>query len=138
MKEIFVDTDIVLDLLLARNPYYLYSAKLFALMDDGKVKGFTSSLMFSNLYYILRKQLGQKKTIEVLNKVKQQFTVLSVDDEIVNLALKSDFKDFEDAIQYYTAKKNKIRVLITRNLKDYKTSSISAITAEDFLFKFKK
>lgn len=138
MKKVFVDTDIVLDLLLARRPHYVHSAKLFTLLDEGKTKGFASSLMFSNLYYILRKQLGHKKTIEVLKKVKQQFTVLAVDEGIINLALKSKIKDFEDAVQCYTAKKNGIRFLITRNLKDYKNSSISAITAEEFLFKLKK
>lgn len=138
MKKVFVDTDIVLDLLLARRPHSVYSAKLFTLLDEGKIKGFASSLMFSNLYYILRKQLGHEKTIEVLKKVKQQFTVLAVDEGIISLALKSKIKDFEDAVQCYVAKKNGIRFLITRNLKDYRNSSISALTAEDFIFKLKR
>ena len=137
MKKVFVDTDIVLDLMLARRPHYIYSAQLFALLSEGKVKGFTSSLMFSNLYYILRKQLGNKQTIEVLKKLKKQITVLSVDEGIINLALKSEFKDFEDAVQCYTAQKNRIRFLITRNFRDYKNSSVFAITAEDFLLKYK-
>ncbi len=135
MKKVFIDTDIVLDLLTAREPHYIHSAKLFTLLNKGNFKGFVSSLMFSNLYYILRKQLNHKKAMEILKKLKAQVSVLPVDDSIVKLALNSSFKDFEDAIQYYTAKKNKVGCLLTRNAKDYTSASISVMSAEDFLFK---
>ena len=135
MRKVFIDTDIVLDLLTARDPHYIHSAKLFTLLNEGKLEGFVSSLIFSNLYYILRKQLEHKKTKDILKKLKAQVNVLPVDDSIVNLALNSKFKDFEDAIQYYTAKKNRIKCLLTRNTKDYTKASISVMSAEDFLFK---
>ncbi len=135
MRKVFIDTDIVLDLLTAREPHYIHSAKLFTLLNEGKLKGFVSSLIFSNLYYILRKQLSHKKAIEILKKLKAQVKILPVDEAIVKLSLASDFKDFEDAIQYYTAKRNRVGCILTRNTKDYVKASISVMSAEDFLFK---
>jgi len=135
MTKVFIDTDIVLDLLTAREPHYLHSAKLFALIDSGKIEGFVSSLMFSNLYYILRKQLNHTKAIDILKKLKSQVKILPVDEGIVKSSLSSNFKDFEDAIQYNTAKKNRIGCLLTRNLKDYTNASITVLSAEDFLLK---
>jgi len=133
MEKIFIDTDIALDLLAERIPYYTYAAQLFTLADKGKLLIYVSSLSFSNLNYLLSKQYSQKDARRILNKFKVLVNVLSVDDKIIDLSLNSDFKDFEDAIQYYTSIENNINTLITRNLKDYKHANIAVLTAEDFL-----
>lgn len=133
MEKVFIDTDIALDLLSERFPHYSYAAELFTLADKGKLLVHVSSLSFSNLNYLLSRQYSQKEARRILNKFKILVHVLSVDDKIIDLSLNSEFKDFEDAIQYYTAIENNISTLITRNLKDYKSASITVITAEDFL-----
>lgn len=133
MEKIFVDTDIILDLLSSREPFYVYSANLFSAADKNEIKIFVSSLSFSNLNYILSKQYSSDQAKKRLLKFKTLVTVLSVTDKVVDLALSSDFKDFEDGLQYFTAIENNIKTLLTRNLKDYKNAEISVMTAEQFL-----
>ena len=133
MEKVFVDTDIVLDLLSYREPFYTHSAYLFSEADQGKTKIYVSSLSFSNLNYILSKQYSADQSRKKLLKFKTLVTVLAVTDKVVELALSSDFKDFEDGLQYFTAIENNIKTLLTRNLKDYKTAEISVMTAEQFL-----
>lgn len=133
MKGVFVDTDIVLDLLGNRKPFYRHAAELFSIADRSEIKIFVSSLSFSNLNYILSKQYSSIQARKILMKFKTLVTVLSVSDKVVELALLSDFKDFEDALQYFTALENDVNILLTRNLKDYKTAEIPIMTAEQFL-----
>ncbi|MBL4753325.1 MAG: PIN domain-containing protein [Flavobacteriales bacterium] len=133
MEKVFVDTDIVLDLLAQRQPNYLFAAHLFTLADKGKVTLSVSALTFGNLHYILAKEFTNKKARQILTRFKVLVKILSVDDKIIELALASNFSDFEDAIQYYTTIENNITTLLTRNLKDYKTAEISVRTAEDYV-----
>jgi predicted nucleic acid-binding protein len=133
MDKVFVDTDIVLDLLGNREPFYQYAATLFSLADKGELQLFVSSLSFANLNYLLSKQYNSDQAKKKLLKFKTLVTVLSVSDKIVELALSSDFKDFEDGLQYFTAIENNIKKLLTRNLKDFKKAEIMVMTAEQFL-----
>ena len=133
MEKVFVDTDIVLDLLSNREPFYSHSAHLFSEADKGKIRIHVSSLTFSNLNYILSRQYSVDQARKKLLKFKTLVTVLSVTDKVVELALSSDFKDFEDGLQYFAAIENNLKTLLTRNLKDYKTAEITVMTAEQFL-----
>jgi predicted nucleic acid-binding protein len=133
MLKVFVDTDIILDLLAKRDPHYQYSAKLFSLADEDEIKVCVSSLSFSNLNYILSKQFTTVQARKKLLTFKTLVNVLSVSEKSVDLALNSDFNDFEDALQYFTALEFKISTLITRNLKDYKKADISVLTAEQYI-----
>lgn len=133
MEKVFVDTDIILDLLSNREPFYIFSAGLFSAADKGEIKIYVSSLSFSNLNYILSKQYSADQARKKLLKFKTLVSVLPVSDKTVELALTSDFKDFEDAMQYFTAIDNNIKILLTRNLKDYKSATIAVMTAEQFL-----
>ena len=134
MKEkIFVDTDVVLDLLAKREPFYKYAARLFTSADEQKLKIYVSSLCFGNLNYILSKQKSVSEARKILSRFKVLVNVLSVDDKIIELALNSDFVDFEDAIQYYCAIENGINIVVTRNLKDFKHATIPVLTAEEFV-----
>ena len=116
-----------------REPYYSASATLFTLADKGKIAVHISSLSFSNLNYLLTKQYNASESRRILNSFKVLVKVLAVDDKIIELALSSKFRDFEDAIQYFTAIENGINILLTRNIKDYKLSSIAILSAEDYL-----
>jgi predicted nucleic acid-binding protein len=133
MEKVYVDTDIILDLLSYREPFYIHSANLFSAADKNEIKLFVSSLSFANLNYILSRQFSAEQAMKKLFKFKTLVTVLAVTDKIVELALSSDFKDFEDALQYFSATENSIKIFLTRNLKDYKNAEISILTAEQFL-----
>lgn len=133
MEKVFVDTDIILDLLSNREPFYIHSANLFSAADKNEINVYVSSLSFANLNYILSKQYSADQARKKLLKFKTLVTVLTVTDKVIELALSSDFKDFEDGIQYFTATENNISTLLTRNLRDFKSAQISVLTAEQFL-----
>jgi predicted nucleic acid-binding protein len=133
MDSVFVDTDIILDLLSFREPFYIHAASLFSLADQKKLKINVSSLSFSNLHYILSKQYSPDQSRKKLLMFKTLVTVLPVTDKIVELALASDFRDFEDGIQYYAALEQRIKVILTRNLRDFKKAEIPVFTTEHFL-----
>jgi len=132
-RKIFVDTDVVFDLLAKREPFYTFAAQLFTNADKQEVTICVSSLCFGNLNYILSKHKSAVEARKILSRFKVLVTILPVDDKIIELALNSDFKDFEDAIQYYCAIENGINILITRNLKDFKPVRIPVLTAEEFV-----
>jgi predicted nucleic acid-binding protein len=103
------------------------------LFERGGTEGYLSALSFSNLAYILQRTDQRRHTLPLLRTLKSLVRVLPVTDRIIDLALSSRFKDFEDAIQYYTALEGGIRVLVTRNVRDYSNAEITVCTAEEFL-----
>jgi predicted nucleic acid-binding protein len=133
MRRIFADTDVFIDLLAERDPFYIHSATLFSLADKGLLEISVSSLTFANLNYLLSRHFTPQKARKLLLRFKTLVNVLPVTDKMIELALTSDFKDFEDGIQYFTAVENQVEFLITRNLKDYKNAKIPVFTPEQFL-----
>ena len=129
----FVDSDVLLDLALFREPFYLYTQLLLHQGESTGLKLNTSSLVVANMNYILSKKLGASKAKEVLKAVKALIKVLPFEDEAIDSALVSKINDFEDAIQCFIATKYGCDVIITRNIKDYKQSSIPVLTPEQFL-----
>ena len=123
MDKIFVDSDIILDVIQERE-FYKEAVELFTLIEENKVKGFVSPLIFANLYYILRKYEDNEFARKVLIRLKALFNIVTINEKTIELALSSEFKDFEDAIQYYSALESDINYLITRNKKDYKDLDI--------------
>jgi predicted nucleic acid-binding protein len=93
----------------------------------------TTSLVFANVYYILRKIVGIDKAKELLRKLRLMLGVVPVEEKIIDLALNSSFSDFEDALQYFTARENGIKILVTRNIKDYKEKDIIVQTPQEYL-----
>ena len=133
MQKVFVDTDVALDLLSGRLPHYEYAARLFTLADKRIVRLFISALSFSNLNYVLRRARSANDVRKILVDFRILVNVLAVDDKIIQLALQAEFNDFEDAIQHFTAIENHVPVLLTRNIRDYRKSSLPVSTPEQFL-----
>ena len=133
MTKVFVDTDVCIDLLSGRKPYNQKAEILFSLADVGKIKIHTSSLSFANIDYVLRSQYSTSHSRQIIGKFKTLVNVLSVDSKTIDLAVASDFTDFEDAIQYYCAIENNLTTIITRNIKDYKKATIKVLTPETFI-----
>jgi len=138
MKSIFLDTNIVLDLLAHRMPFYTEAAKLFSLADKKKVKLSISALCLADTNYILSRQNPEMEVRKILRKFKVLVNVLPIDDKITDLALNSEFRDFEDAIQYFTAIENDQDIIVTRNQPDFKESKIPTMTAGEFIKSLKK
>ncbi len=136
MKKILLDTNIILDLLAKRQPFFEFAAKLFSLGDKKKIRLYTTSISIINVNYILSKILSANESREILRKFRVLVKILPCDEKIIDLGLNSHFKDFEDSIQYYIAIENKIDIIITRNLKDFKSAKIPVMTAEEFLLSF--
>jgi predicted nucleic acid-binding protein len=134
MKKLFIDTNIVLDLLAKREPFYESSAKLFSLADRNVIRLSVSSLTFANTNYVLSKLKSTSEAKEILRKFKLLVHIVSLSEKIVDLALNnSAFKDFEDGLQYYSAIESNQDIIITRNQKDFKSSLLSIMSAEEFL-----
>ncbi|MGP1602626.1 type II toxin-antitoxin system VapC family toxin [Treponema sp.] len=137
-KKVFIDSDVILDVLCKRIPHYQYSAQIFTLGDLKKINLYTTSLSFANVYYILRKTVGGEKAKYFLRKLRLLIKILAADEKETDLALNSKFTDFEDALQYYTALKHNMEVILTRNVKDYKEKDIIVQTPEHFVKNYEK
>ena len=133
MNKVFVDTDVVLDLLAARIPHFHFSAVLFTFAEMKKLELYTTPLILANTFYILRKQLGNDSAKNALRKLRILLHVIDSTESVIDKALNSDFSDFEDAIQYYTALEYQIPVILTRNIRDYKKASVIVQTPESYL-----
>lgn len=136
MKAVFCDINFILDIFLKREPFYYSASKLFKKIEDKKLKGCLCALSFPTLFYLLSKELSREKAIKTLEKIRIVFSVATVDQKVIDLSLASDFKDFEDAVQYYSAVQVKADCLITRNKDDYIDDKIPALTPEEFLALF--
>ena len=134
MKKIFVDTNIVIDLLSRREPFFQEAAELFSLADKKQIELAVSSLTIANTSYVLLRQMDSNKAKSVLRKLRLIFKVLPLDDKIIGLALNDEtFSDFEDGLQYFTAIEDEQELIITRNLKDFKNSKLPTMTAKQFI-----
>lgn len=133
MNKVFVDTEVILDLLARRIPHFHFSAVLFTFAEMKKLELYTTPLIIANTFYILRKQLGNESAKNALRKLRILLHIIDSTESIIDKALNSDFSDFEDAIQYYTALEYGIPVILTRNIRDYKKASIVVQTPESYL-----
>jgi predicted nucleic acid-binding protein len=134
MKKVFVDTNIVIDLLSRREPFFEEAATLFSLADKKEIELAVSSLTIANTSYLLLRQMDSDKAKSILRKLRLIVKFLPLDDKIIGLALNDEtFSDFEDGLQYYTAIENEQELIITRNLKDFKNSKLSTMTARQFI-----
>lgn len=132
-KKVFLDINVILDVLLKRDKLYKAPAIIFRIVENEKLQGFISALSFPTLFYILAKELDRDKAVNLLSKIRIIFNVARVDEKIIDKSLVSAFKDFEDAVQYYSCLSTKSDYFITRNVKDYKTTIIPVISPEEFV-----
>ncbi|OPB96443.1 DNA-binding protein [Elizabethkingia ursingii] len=134
MGKILIDTDVILDFFFDRQPFSEEASQILSLCESKKLNGFVTPIMISNIYYILRKTAKHEKVIEGLKSLMDIVDVAVITKNTIVDALNSNFKDFEDALQNFSAlDKKDINIIITRNIKDYKTSSLSVMTPETYL-----
>lgn len=134
MKNILIDTDVILDFFFDREPFSDNAAIILSYCESNKLNGFITPVICSNVYYLLRRTSKHEKVIERLSKLLTIIDVLQMDKEIIVEALNSKFKDFEDALQNFAAvKSGNIDAIITRNIKDFANNKIGALTPDSFL-----
>ncbi|NOY75288.1 MAG: PIN domain-containing protein [Kiritimatiellaeota bacterium] len=131
--NIFIDTNILLDVLRAREPFLKNSLAIWALVEREKITGYISAISFNNTYYILRSAVGNNKAYEAMRIIRDTFRIVALDERIMNKAIDADFKDFEDAIQFFSAIHADADYIVTRNVKDFFQNDIPVLTPEAFL-----
>jgi len=132
MKKIFIDTNVVIDFLADRRPFSIDAARLFDMAIDGRVKIYISAVSYNNIYYILRQSLTNSATIKLLEELAAMTEIADVTNNVIRQSLKTDFNDYEDAIQYFCAMAvSGIDCIITRDTKDFKKSTISVLTPSE-------
>lgn len=134
MTKVLIDSDVILDVYFDRMPFSEDAFKIISLCESERIKGFVTPLIISNVYYLLRKQSNHDKAIEELKKLLLIIDVIPMDKSTVIDALYSGFNDFEDALQNFSAVKSEsINIIITRNVKDYKSSQLSIMSPTIFI-----
>jgi len=139
MNKILLDTDVILDFFFDRSPFAENASKILTYCENKKISGYVTPVILSNIYYLLRKTATHQQVIAHLKMLLTILEIASVNKSVVLKAIHSDFNDFEDALQNFTAENEKgIRIIVTRNFKDYKTSKLSVMTPELYLNSIQK
>lgn len=131
--NLFIDSDILLDAVLIRIPYYDSALELLSLVDRDGFTLYSSAHSLLNVYYITRKIAGKVAATKSVSLLQEKLRIADTNTNVLRSGLSSDFSDVEDAVQYAIALENNCRIIITRNLRDYSKSSIPVMTAEQYL-----
>jgi predicted nucleic acid-binding protein len=132
MNSLFIDSDILIDLL-AQRENYVEAAALMTIIGEKKVTAFTTPIVLANVDYIITKYSNKAKSRKAIRALRQKLSILAMDEKVVDAALESEFSDFENALQYYAAEKQGVDFIITRNKKDYAKGSLRVVTAQDYM-----
>ena len=137
MKRIFIDANIVIDILLERELWMDDALCILSMADKGEIEAYCSSLSLATAsYFMERVKMPHKIMMDKLDVFCQLCTPTTVDISVVKQAIQSSFHDFEDALQYYSSQTVKAEVIITRNGSDFVNSQIPVMTAAEFLASF--
>ncbi|KZL49479.1 MULTISPECIES: type II toxin-antitoxin system VapC family toxin [Cyanophyceae] len=122
--RVFIDTNVVLDFLLEREPFVEDAVKLFAKIDAGEIAGFIAATTITNIYYIIRKAAGVKVAEDAISQILSDLHICAVDKNVLEQAKSLNFKDFEDAVQYACAMISMVDVIVTRDVSGFVSSEI--------------
>ena len=131
--KVLIDTNVIVDVALEREPFYAESDRILTLAEEAQIQGYVSASTFSDLYYIIRRDKGRDWTLEFLRQLATFCQVATVDSSAISMALISNFKDFEDAIQYSTAVVNQIDAIVTRNPRDFPVATPRIVTPNQLI-----
>jgi predicted nucleic-acid-binding protein len=133
LKQVLFDSDVLLDILAQRQPFVVASAQALNTVIKKQVQGFVSGHAVTNIFYILRRQIGSEAARKLIENLLQHIQIASVTDEVIHQALKSPIKDFEDAVTSAAAMSAGLEIIVTRNKADFVESSIPAMLPEELL-----
>jgi predicted nucleic acid-binding protein len=137
VKSLFFDTNVIIDFLADRKPYAEPAGRLFTLALQKKLKIYCAAISYNNIYYLIRQTHTHTQTVKLLDELFNMTEIISVDEKIISQALKSEFRDFEDAIQYYCALPVAgMDGIVTRNTKDFSKSRLPVLSPSEALALF--
>lgn len=131
--KVLVDTNILLDVLQARKPHDGPALRLWEFVEKRQLDGFVSAISFNNVYYVARRQVGREQALEAVKLIRGAFRTVSLDEVVIDRAIALNSRDFEDAIQAAAAARIKAAFVVTRNVSDFLSVGVSAITAEELV-----
>lgn len=138
MEKILFDTNVILDIALKRNPFFEHAASLFSLIDQGLIVGYITASTVTDIYYISKKEKGHDLALNFISNLIELVEVIGIDKEIISGAIKSQMKDFEDAVQAISATSIGIDIVITRNIEDFAQSKLKVFSPLEFLQNLKE
>jgi predicted nucleic acid-binding protein len=138
MKHIYLDTNIIIDIFAARAPHDLAAIELYRLAKENKIKIYISAESYTTIYYLLRiNKITHNKCLLLFQDLLKTTSVIATDENIINKAINIGFDDFEDGVQFISAKTNpKISLIVTRDKKGFKKSDIPVVDANQALLMF--
>jgi len=128
-----IDTNIVLDILLNRQPWYANAALIFGLSQNNLIKSYVSAASITDIFYIAQKEQGKAVAKDAIKRLLKVFYPATVTDEDIYQALNLGWEDFEDAVQFIVGDGLSVDFIVTRNTKDFNLSSIDIVTPEQFI-----
>lgn len=132
MKKIFVDTNILVDLIADRKPFSKFAIQIFSKAEEGKIKLYASSHSIATTHYLLKKYIDEKELRGVLHAIMDYLNIIAIDQDVLKKGLKSKHKDFEDALQIISAYSvDKLNCIVTRNIRDFRDAEIPVLTPEE-------
>jgi predicted nucleic acid-binding protein len=131
--KIFVDTNVLLDVLAKREPFYADAARIWSLAECGKIQAHVSVISLNNIYYVVRKEGNLKKAELSLRLMRNVFTPVPLDVQILNQAIDADFSDFEDAIQFYSAIHTAARCLVTHDMDHFPETVLPVLSPAEYI-----
>lgn len=132
MRVLF-DTDLILDLVLDREPFADAAAAVFTLHEKGRIRGYISGITLVNVFYLTRKSKGIAGARKAVEELLTTLSICPLDQLVLENAHRLTFTDYEDAVQHACATACGLDAIITRNLADYKNSTLPVFSPTDFL-----
>lgn len=133
MTKVFLDSDVILDFLLNREPFSIAAALVMAYAEQKKIAAFTSTISFLNVHYLASSLKGKKEALKLVRQLKKIVSLLPVTDVIIETAIADDTRDLEDTVQFTCARENQMDFVITRNVKDFPKGKLPVILPEVFI-----
>ena len=131
--NVFVDTNVLIDVLAKRTPFYDDSARLWTLAEQGRITGFISVISFNNIYYVVRKLKTRRAADRMMILLRDTFTPVPLDKQILDQAIDAGLKDLEDAIQYFSAIRVGAACLVSRDARAFPRAELPVLTPREWL-----
>ena len=133
MTSVFLDADVILDFYVQREPHHQLALRLFSHLKRAKTRCYTSAVIIANIYYMLARIENRRYALEKIRRLRNFVAIAPIDEATIDAALSSPYKDFEDSIQLHCAMQNSIKVLITRNVRDYPKAHLLVVDPGQYL-----
>ena len=133
MDSVFVDTDVILDLFIRREPHHKIALRFFSFLKRNAIQGYTSPVSVANAYYILAKTRDRRYALDKTRRLLRLVRIATLDQQITGAAIGTPYKDFEDSIQYHCALASGINTLITRNVSDYPKDQLKVLLPDEYM-----